>query len=198
MKCRLAFAVTALLLLSCTGMFAQQDNQESSSDVAFWVAFWSHPRVALFGPEHAAFNSNMQEILFPYDDHTEPSNPSALDDDARWLKEHANDRFYINGYASSKGRVDLQPGALTAAGELCQARIGEQGRSGKPDRVGGRMGRVISSLSGKERRMLETESASTAVLLTKLTIPAAGREFGCACGGVRSRGTNVGFQAERL
>jgi outer membrane protein OmpA-like peptidoglycan-associated protein len=105
MKCRLAFAVTALLLLSSTGMFAQQDNQESASDVAFWVAFWSHPRVAVFGPEQVAFNSNIQEILFPYDDHTEPSNPSALDDDARWLKEHANDRFYINGYASSRGEL---------------------------------------------------------------------------------------------
>jgi outer membrane protein OmpA-like peptidoglycan-associated protein len=105
MKSRLFFAVIALVLLTNTGLFAQDDAMESSADVAFWVAYWAHPRVALFGPEQQAFNENMQEILFPWNDHDEPSNPSALDDNVRWLKDHANDRFYINGFASSRGEL---------------------------------------------------------------------------------------------
>jgi outer membrane protein OmpA-like peptidoglycan-associated protein len=103
MKCRLVFAVITMLLLFTTGIFAQQNSSESSADVAFWVAYWAQPRVVLFGPEQEAFIKNVQEILFPWNDHEEPSNPSALDDNVRWLKDHANDRFYIHGYASSRG-----------------------------------------------------------------------------------------------
>jgi outer membrane protein OmpA-like peptidoglycan-associated protein len=105
MKCRLVFAVITMLLSTSTGIFAQQDFSESSADIAFWVAYWGHPRVALLGPEQESFNKNIQEILFPWNDHEEPSNPSALDDNVRWLKDHVNDRFYINGYASSRGAL---------------------------------------------------------------------------------------------
>jgi outer membrane protein OmpA-like peptidoglycan-associated protein len=93
-----------MVLLTSAGTFAQQGS-ESSPDVAFWVAYWAQPRTALFGPEQEAFNKNLQEILFPWNDHEEPSNPSALDDNVRWLNDHANDRFYINGYASSRGEL---------------------------------------------------------------------------------------------
>jgi outer membrane protein OmpA-like peptidoglycan-associated protein len=103
MKCRLIFTAITMVLLTSTGIFAQQGSSESSPDVAFWVAYWAQPRIALFGPEQEAFNKNLQEILFPWNDHEEPSNPSALDDNVRWLNDHANDRFYINGYASSRG-----------------------------------------------------------------------------------------------
>jgi outer membrane protein OmpA-like peptidoglycan-associated protein len=105
MKYRLLFAVITMLLLTSTGIFAQQSASESSADVAFWVAHWAGPRVVLFGPEEEAFNNNVHEIMFPRNDDDGPSNPSVLDDKVRWLKDHASDRFYIHGYASSRGEL---------------------------------------------------------------------------------------------
>jgi outer membrane protein OmpA-like peptidoglycan-associated protein len=103
MKCRLIFAVIALLLMTSTGMFAQQDFLEPPADVAFWVSYWAQPKVVMFGPEEEAFNQNVHEVLFPYNDHDEPSNPNVLDENVQWLKDHASARFYVEGYASSRG-----------------------------------------------------------------------------------------------
>jgi outer membrane protein OmpA-like peptidoglycan-associated protein len=103
MKCPIALIV--LTLLTSTGAFAQQGASESSADVAFWVAYWERPRVVLFGPDEEAFNKNVHEIMFPWNDHDEPSNLSVLDDDVRWLMDHTSDRFYIHGYASSRGEL---------------------------------------------------------------------------------------------
>jgi outer membrane protein OmpA-like peptidoglycan-associated protein len=105
MKYRLLFAVITMLLLTSTGIFAQQSASESPADVAFWVAHWAQPRVVLFGPDEEAFNNNVHEIMFPWNDDDGPSNPSVLDDNVRWLKDHASDRFYIHGYASSRGEL---------------------------------------------------------------------------------------------
>ena len=105
MKFRMVSAVITTLLLTSTGLFAQQDFSESSADVAFWVAYWARPKVALFGPEEEAFNNNMHEVMFPWNDHDEPSNPSILDANVQWLKDHPSDRFYIEGYASSRGEL---------------------------------------------------------------------------------------------
>ena len=74
MKCRIILVITALLLTS-GGMPAQKTPLESSADVAYWVAYWAQPRVVLFGPEERAFNQNLHEIMFPWNDHDEPSNP---------------------------------------------------------------------------------------------------------------------------
>ena len=105
MKDFLAVAVVTVLLLTSTAIFAQQSSSESSADVAYWVAYWGQQRLVLFGPEEEAFNQNVHEILFPWDDHVDPSNPNVLDDNVRWLKEHASGRFYIHGYASSRGEL---------------------------------------------------------------------------------------------
>jgi|SRR5467141_2917034 len=105
MKCRLALAVITMLLLTATGIFAQPGSSESSANVAFWVAYWERPRLVLLGPEEEAFNRNVHEIMFPWDDHDGPSNPSVLDDNVQWLKNHPNDRFYIQGFASSRGEL---------------------------------------------------------------------------------------------
>jgi outer membrane protein OmpA-like peptidoglycan-associated protein len=59
--------------------------------------------VVLFGPEEEAFNQNVHEIMFPWNDHDGPSNPSTLDDNVQWLKDHPAARFYVEGYASSRG-----------------------------------------------------------------------------------------------
>ena len=98
-------ALIIVTLLTSTEIFAQRGFSESSADVAFWVAYWGRPRVVLFGTEEQAFNDNIHEILFPWNDHEGPSNPSVLDDNVRWLKDHPNGRFYIHGYASSRGEL---------------------------------------------------------------------------------------------
>jgi hypothetical protein len=67
MKCRLAFVVITMLLLTGSKIFAQQGTSQASTkvafseaptDVAFWVAYWGKPRVVLFGPEEEAFGQN--------------------------------------------------------------------------------------------------------------------------------------------
>jgi outer membrane protein OmpA-like peptidoglycan-associated protein len=105
MRFRLSFLVITMFLFTGLGVFAQQDTSASSPDAAFWVSYWGQPRVVLFGPDEEAFNNNVHEIMFPWNDHEEPSNPSVLDANVQWLKDHAKDRFYIEGYASSRGDV---------------------------------------------------------------------------------------------
>jgi len=95
--------IIATMVLLSTIVFAQSGSAGTSTDAAYWVDYWSRPRVILFGPDEEAFNQNMQAILFPWNDHDEPSNPDALESNVRWLKDHPNMRFYIDGYASSRG-----------------------------------------------------------------------------------------------
>lgn len=105
MMCRLVFACITILLPASSGLFAQQEFSEPPADIAFWVAHWGQPRVVLFGPEEEAFNQNMHEIMFPWNDHAGPSNPSALDENVQWLKDHPSGRVYVYGYASSRGEL---------------------------------------------------------------------------------------------
>ena len=112
MKCRLLCVVITMFLLTSIEIFAQKRTSaastevafsEAPADVAFWVAYWAKPRVVLFGPEEEAFNQNVHEIVFPWNDHDDPSDPSTLENNIQWLKDHPGDRFYIEGYASSRG-----------------------------------------------------------------------------------------------
>jgi OmpA family len=114
MKCRLVVVAITMLLLTSIELFAQQGASEASTDVAFseaptdvafWVAYWAKPRVVLFGPAEEDFNKNMHEIMFPWNDHDGPLNPNVLDDNVQWLKDHPSVRFYIEGYASSRGEL---------------------------------------------------------------------------------------------
>jgi len=97
--------LTLLLIVVslATPIFAQTDPGHPKTDVAFWVDHWSRPPVTIFGPEEDDFYSNVQVILFPYNDHDDPSNPEAVDRNVQWLKAHPNVRFYVDGYASSRG-----------------------------------------------------------------------------------------------
>lgn len=97
------FLLSIVLLLAGTRVFAQAGSSEPKADVAFWIDHWSRPPVIVFGPEEEAFYQNMQIILFPYDNHDDPTNPNALESNVQWLKDHPNVRFYIDGYASSRG-----------------------------------------------------------------------------------------------
>jgi len=112
MKCRLVFVVITMLFFTGIETFAQQSPSpgstdvafsESPTDVAFWVAYWGKPRVVLFGPAEEAFNTNVQPVVFPWNIDDNPLNPNILDANVQYLKDHASDRFYIQGYASSEG-----------------------------------------------------------------------------------------------
>jgi len=100
---RLILHILTSILFAGTALLAQTGSESSLTDVAYWVDYWSKPPVMLFGPEEEDFYKNMQVILFPYNDHDDPSNPSALDSNVQWLKDHPNVRFFIDGYASSRG-----------------------------------------------------------------------------------------------
>lgn len=95
--------IPTLVWLAGAAAFAQIGTIEPQTDVAYWVNYWSRPPLILFGPEQEAFYQNVQAILFPNDDHDDPSNPNALDNNVRWLQGHPNVHFYIDGYASSNG-----------------------------------------------------------------------------------------------
>jgi outer membrane protein OmpA-like peptidoglycan-associated protein len=97
--------IATLMLISHAVMSAQTAPLNPNNDVGFWVDHWSHPPLALFGPDEETFNQNIKVILFPWDDHDEPSNAAALDENVQWLKDHADVRFYIHGYASSRGEL---------------------------------------------------------------------------------------------
>jgi len=105
MKCRLVFIVASMFLLSSQTIFAQQGSADSSADIAFWVDHWSRPKLALFGPEEEAFNNNVHQITFAWDDSNDATDPGVLDANVRWLKDHPNVRFYVEGYASSRGEL---------------------------------------------------------------------------------------------
>jgi outer membrane protein OmpA-like peptidoglycan-associated protein len=105
MKCRLVFIVATMFVLACPAMLAQQGPANSFRDVAFWVDHWSRPKLALFGPEEEAFNQNVHQITFAWDDSNDATDPGVLDADVQWLKDHPNVRFYVDAYASSRGEL---------------------------------------------------------------------------------------------
>jgi peptidoglycan-associated lipoprotein len=104
MRCRIVLVVATMFLLTSPGIFVRQSIANLSGD-AFWVAYWGQPRVVLYGPEEQAFDDNMHELKFARDDSNDPTDPGALDRDVQWLKDHPGDRFYVEGYASSRGEV---------------------------------------------------------------------------------------------
>jgi outer membrane protein OmpA-like peptidoglycan-associated protein len=103
MRCRFVFGFAVMFMSTSIPMLAQAGATGLSNDGSYWVTYWSQPKVILFGPEEDAFYKNMQNVMFPWNDHDEPSNPNALDNNVQWLKDHPTVRFYISGYASSRG-----------------------------------------------------------------------------------------------
>ena len=101
MRYRLAFTIAATLLLSSATMLAQVTSSDAGG--AFWVTYWAGPRVILFGPEEDAFYKNMKDVMFLRNDYDAPINPSALDENVQWLKDHPGVRLFVDGYASVTG-----------------------------------------------------------------------------------------------
>jgi outer membrane protein OmpA-like peptidoglycan-associated protein len=59
--------------------------------------------INLFGPEQAEFNRAMKEVPFGWNEHETTTDPGALQADVQWMKDHPSVRFYIEGYASTRG-----------------------------------------------------------------------------------------------
>jgi len=96
MKCRLVLVALTVLLLTSIPLIA-------SADDAFWVDYWSKPRMVLYGPEEQAFNDNIHAITFAHDRFDHALDESTLNADVQWLKDHPSDRFFIEGYTSATG-----------------------------------------------------------------------------------------------
>jgi len=92
--------VFALLAIAIVGF------SSAASDDRFWVGYWSHPKPILYGAEQEAFYQNLKEVMFARNEYRRAVNPEVLDDDARWLKEHPDINFYVDGYASRRGNQD--------------------------------------------------------------------------------------------
>jgi outer membrane protein OmpA-like peptidoglycan-associated protein len=91
MKRRSLICMVAALLLMAIAATAQTANS-------------SEP-VNIFGPKQAEFNQAMKEIMYAWNDHEVPSDEGVLQSNAQWLKDHPDVRFYVNGYASSRGEL---------------------------------------------------------------------------------------------
>lgn len=102
MKSRLPLVAVTMLLVTGIPLFAKAPLG-SSLDPAVWVAYWSSPRVVLFGPEEQAFYDNMHEVTFAHNRFDHALDEATLNADVQFLKDHPNDRFFIEGYASVTG-----------------------------------------------------------------------------------------------
>jgi outer membrane protein OmpA-like peptidoglycan-associated protein len=102
MKCRLVVVAVTMLLVTGIPLFAKGPSG-ASADAADWVAYWAKPRVILFGPEEQAFYQNVHEITFAHDRFDHALDEATLNADVQWLKDHPQDRLFIEGYASVTG-----------------------------------------------------------------------------------------------
>jgi len=88
--------------------FVQRGNASAIYEFVRWGflgRLLAKPRVILYGAEEDAFYKNMKDVMFLRNDYAAPINPSALDDNVQWLKDHPDVRFYVNGYASITGDI---------------------------------------------------------------------------------------------
>src|SRR5271166_5651501 len=51
------------------------------------------------------FSQNVKEVYFPFNIYSKAVNPSVLDSDADWLKQHSDANFWIQGYADVRGDI---------------------------------------------------------------------------------------------
>jgi hypothetical protein len=89
----------ALLVAAAT----QVGLASAAPDQAFWVDYWARPKIILYGPDEEAFYQSLKEVVFARNEWDRCENPGVLDDNAGWLKAHPSARFFIDGYASSRG-----------------------------------------------------------------------------------------------
>ena len=86
-----AFWIAVVVGLTAVHATAQTENSSSP--------------IYLFTRAEAEFDQSVKELLFPWNDHAAPTDPSPLQANAQWLKEHPDIYFYVEGYASSRGEL---------------------------------------------------------------------------------------------
>jgi len=52
-----------------------------------------------------AFTQNVKEVYFPFNIYNRIVDPSVLNSDAEWLKQHPDAHFWIQGYADARGDI---------------------------------------------------------------------------------------------
>jgi outer membrane protein OmpA-like peptidoglycan-associated protein len=93
---RLLFALSILLLTAAT-VFAIDPGSP----------FEKLPDIILYGPDRGVPSEGLKAVPFDFDDHMidNPNETKALEQTAAWLKAHPDVRFYVFGYADSRGDV---------------------------------------------------------------------------------------------
>ena len=86
--------VAALSIAVAFGLTAGRATAQSDSSPIY-----------LFSKVQAEFDQSVKEVLFPWNDHTSPTDQTPLQSNAQWLKEHPDIYFYVDGYASSRGEL---------------------------------------------------------------------------------------------
>jgi outer membrane protein OmpA-like peptidoglycan-associated protein len=89
MKSLILFYLASLLVAMSTIATAQSNTLSAE--------------VNLFGLEQAELNQAMKEVPFGWNEHEVTTDPGALQADVQWLKDHPGIRFYLEGYASTRG-----------------------------------------------------------------------------------------------
>ena len=51
------------------------------------------------------FSQSVKEVYFPFNVYSKVTDPSVLDRDADWLKQHSDAHFWIEGYADVRGDI---------------------------------------------------------------------------------------------
>lgn len=63
------------------------------------------PDVNIFGQPQADFDQHVQPVLFDLDVYDHPVNADVLEADAQYLKDHPNQKFWLDGYADVRGDI---------------------------------------------------------------------------------------------
>jgi peptidoglycan-associated lipoprotein len=56
-------------------------------------------------PQAQEFTQNVKEVYFPFNIYNRIVDPSALNSDAEWLKQHPDAHLWIQGYADVRGDI---------------------------------------------------------------------------------------------
>lgn len=57
------------------------------------------------GSQTPEFSETVKEVYFPFNVYSKTTDPSVLDHDAEWLKQHSDAHFWIEGYADVRGDI---------------------------------------------------------------------------------------------
>lgn len=95
----------SVVLLTAVTLVAQTDttmNNTPAENVPVKVML---PDIAIFGPPQADFIQNLKPVLFNFDEFAPPTNGDVVSSDVQYLKDHPQVKFWVNGYADSRGDI---------------------------------------------------------------------------------------------